>query len=280
LSRRLDVLADGAEDLPARQRTLRAKLEWSCHLLTPAEQVLFARMSVFAGGATLDAAEAVCGGDGVPDVLAAVSSLVEKSLLITDPGATDVPRVGMLHVVRAHAADLLADRGEAERLGERHARWFADLIEPADILSHDDAPRHWPLLKREVDNLLAAARWAAAGGDVDVLVALARRLWPWLAYAGRCGRCARRAARAAVATGDPRPACRRGRRSPRAPGRLRAGRHRAGGRDRPVDGGHPGAGRPRRRRAPRRGGTRSRRLRPLRTRGAPSAPADGSSVCS
>jgi predicted ATPase len=188
LSRRLDVLADGAEDLPARQRTLRATLEWSRHLLTPAEQALFARMSVFAGGATLDAAEAVCGGDAVPDVLAAVSSLVEKSLLITDPAATDVPRVGMLHVVRAHAADLLADRGEAERLGERHARWFADLIEPADILSHDDAPRHWPLLEREVDNLLGAARWAAAGGDVDVLAALARRFWPWLAYAGRVGR--------------------------------------------------------------------------------------------
>lgn len=93
----------------------------------------------------------------------------------------------MLHVVRAYAADLLADRGEGERLGDRHARFYADLIEPADILEHNDAPRHWTLLQREADNLLAAARWAAARSDVEVLAALARRLWPWLSYAGRGG---------------------------------------------------------------------------------------------
>jgi hypothetical protein len=93
----------------------------------------------------------------------------------------------MLHVVRGYAADLLTERGEAEHLGERHARFYADLIEPADIIAHNDAPRAWPLLAREADNLLAAARWAAARGDVEVLAALARRLWPWLSYTGRVG---------------------------------------------------------------------------------------------
>jgi predicted ATPase len=186
LAQRLDVLAGAAaDDLPARQRTLRATLDWSCQLLTPAEQALFARMGVFAGGATLAAVEAVCGEDTVPDVLDGVSSLLEKNLLVADADAE--PRVGMLHVVRAYAADLLGERGEAERLGDRHARFYADLIEPADILAHNDAPRFWPLLAREADNLLAAARWAAARGGVDVLAALARRLWPWLIYTGRVG---------------------------------------------------------------------------------------------
>ncbi|MGY1708567.1 ATP-binding protein [Geodermatophilus sp. SYSU D00758] len=185
LTERLDVLGGGADDLPARQRTLRATLDWSCRLLTPAEQALFARMSVFAGTATLEAVEAVCGDDTVRDVVDGVSSLLEKNLLGAD--ATDDPRVGMLHVVRAYAVDLLGERGEAERLRDRHARWYADLIEPADVLDHDDAPRHWSLLQREADNLLAAARWAAARGNVGVLAALARRLWPWLSYTGRVG---------------------------------------------------------------------------------------------
>ncbi|MGY1606867.1 ATP-binding protein [Geodermatophilus sp. SYSU D00700] len=185
LTQRLDVLGGGPDDLPARQRTLRATLDWSCRLLSPAEQALFARLSVFAGSATLPAVEAVCGDDTVPDVLGGVSSLLEKNLLVAD--VTDDPRVGMLHVVRAYAADLLQERDETERFGERHARWFAELVEPADILTHDDAPRSWPLLAREADNLLAAARWAAGRGAVDVVTALARRLWPWLIYGGRVG---------------------------------------------------------------------------------------------
>jgi predicted ATPase len=185
LTERLDVLGGGPGDLPARQRTLRATLDWSCRLLSPAEQALFARLSVFAGGATLQAVEAVCGDDTVPDVLDGVSSLLEKNLLVAD--AADDPRVGMLHVVRAYAADLLGERGETGRLGERHARWFVELIEPADILDHNDAPKSWPLLARESDNLLTAARWAAARGDIGVVAALARRLWPWLIYGGRVG---------------------------------------------------------------------------------------------
>ena len=183
LRKRLDLLAGGPDDRPARQRIVRATLDWSRQLLTPAEQSLFARMSVFAGGATLDAVEAVCGDDTVPDVLDGMSSLLEKNLLVVD--AADDPRVGMLHVVRAYAADLLVERGEASWLGDRHASWYADLIEPADILEHNDAPRHWPLLHREADNLLAAARWASACGDVGLLAVLARRLWPWLADTGR-----------------------------------------------------------------------------------------------
>ncbi|MGK5113016.1 ATP-binding protein [Geodermatophilus sp. CPCC 205506] len=186
LAQRLDVLAGGAAgDLPARQRTLRATLDWSCQLLTPAEQALFARLSVFAGGATLGAVDAVCGDDTVSDVLDGVSSLLEKNLLFAD--AADEPRVGMLHVVRAYATDLLNERNEAERLSDRHALFYADLIEPADIIAHNDAPGSWPLLTREADNLLAAARWVATRGDIGVLAALARRLWPWLIYTGRVG---------------------------------------------------------------------------------------------
>ena len=183
LTQRLDVLPGGAEDLPARQRTLRATLDWSHQLLTPTEQALFARMSVFAGGATLDGVAAVCGDDSVEDVVEVVSSLLEKNLLVAD--LADEPRVSMLHVVCAYAAERLDERGEAERLSSRHARWYADLIEPADVLTRNDAPQAWPLVAREAQNLFAAARWSAARGDVETITALARRLWPWLSYTGR-----------------------------------------------------------------------------------------------
>ena len=183
LTQRLDVLSGGAEDLPPRQRTLRATLDWSHQLLTPAEQVLFARMSVFAGGATLDGVDAVCGDGSVGDVVVVVSSLLEKNLLVAE--AADEPRVSMLHIVRAYAAERLGERGEVDSLSTRHARWYADLIEPADVLTRNDAPRAWPLLVREADNLFAAARWSAARGNVEVITALARRLWPWLSYTGR-----------------------------------------------------------------------------------------------
>ena len=100
----------GDRDLPDRQRTLRAAIDWSYELLAPPERTLLARLSVFAGGWTLEAAEAVCDAD-----LAALGSLVEKSLVQATDSPTGEPRFSMLETVRQYAFERLLAAGEAER---------------------------------------------------------------------------------------------------------------------------------------------------------------------
>src|SRR5207253_10945410 len=110
LDRRLVVLGGGPQDQPPRQRTLRAALDWSYELLSPAEQALFRRLGVFVGGFALDAVLEVCDADGLPgvDPLQAVESLAEKSL-VRHTGATggNEPRFGMLETVRDYALEQL-----------------------------------------------------------------------------------------------------------------------------------------------------------------------------
>ena len=118
LEHRLKALAGGARDLPARQQTLRGTIDWSYQLLDPAEQTLFARLGVFVGGCTLEAAEAVCNPDGaLPlEVLDALTSLVDKSLLRQHGDRTSTldsePRFGMFETVREYALERLAASGE------------------------------------------------------------------------------------------------------------------------------------------------------------------------
>ena len=121
------ALADGwAPDLPARQRTLRATLDWSHALLAPAEQTLFARLAVFAEGADLAAIEAI-GGDagGAPDdVLERLEALLRASLLRRETdGAGDV-RIGMLETIREYAAERLAASGEEDAIRSQHAAYY------------------------------------------------------------------------------------------------------------------------------------------------------------
>jgi hypothetical protein len=188
LTERLDVLADGADDLPERQRTLRTTIDWSYQLLNPAEQAVFTRISVFAGDTTLDAIEGTCGDHTIPDVLDTVSSLAEKSLVTTStPDPDGVPRIAMLQTIRKRARELLAQRGETEAVTARYIHWYADFCEPADVLTHNRAPRYWPALEPEIANLHAVAQWANAHADSGLLVSLARRLWPWLWTSGRVG---------------------------------------------------------------------------------------------
>ena len=119
LDRALEFLVGGAQDLPGRQRTLRATLEWSHGLLSEDEAALFARLAVFAGGWTLEAAEAVCGGDGL-DVFETLASLVDKSLVRPLRRPTGEPRFAMLETIREYAAELLEASGEAEAMRRRH----------------------------------------------------------------------------------------------------------------------------------------------------------------
>jgi tetratricopeptide (TPR) repeat protein len=156
LDRRLEFLA-GGRDLPDRQRTLRGAIDWSYQLLDPAEQGLFRRMSVFAGGATLAAVEAVCdpselGLDGVDGV----ASLHDKSLLLRVETAEEL-RVTMLETIREYGRERLADVGEEAEITARHTAFFVALAEQASSeLRGPDQQRWFAALDLELDNIRAA----------------------------------------------------------------------------------------------------------------------------
>lgn len=184
MTQRLDVLGEAAHDMPNRQRTMRATIEWSYRLLDPAERSLFVRCAVFSG-ASLEAIEAVGAGHPVTDPSTTVASLLDKSLLFADSTTGTTPRIRMLRTIREYATERLVESGEIDRCASLHARWYADLAEPADVLRHDDAVRHWPLLLAEQANLRTAAEWAIERRDYPLIVDLARRLWAWLRSTGQ-----------------------------------------------------------------------------------------------
>src|SRR5262249_43565319 len=143
IANRLDhavrLLVGGSRLAPARQQTLQATFEWSYGLLSEAEQRLFARLSVFSGGWTLAAAEEVCGDDArehaMPPppldrarILDLLAQLIDKSLVLSEPGGADELRYHLLEPVRQFAAECLVQQGAAAVLTERHARWFANLV--------------------------------------------------------------------------------------------------------------------------------------------------------
>src|SRR5262249_6010331 len=125
LERRLDMLT-GPRDVPARQQTLRATIDWSYGLLTADEQSLFARLAVFHGGCTPEAAEAVCATD---DVVGAIAALVDGNLLRRDEEPDGEQRFTMLETIRAYALERLEASGESEEIRGRHAHWFAAVDE-------------------------------------------------------------------------------------------------------------------------------------------------------
>jgi len=170
LEQRLPLLTSRARDLPERQRTLRGTIAWSHELLTPAEQRLFARLSVFRGGCTVEAAEAVAEAD--LDILA---TLVDKSLL-----RRREERFTMLETIREYAAERLEASGEADALRRRHADEFLTLAEKAEP-SLRGSPGPWlDRLESEHDNLRAAMDWLEASGESQLLLRLAgamSRFW-------------------------------------------------------------------------------------------------------
>jgi predicted ATPase/class 3 adenylate cyclase len=165
LSSQLKLLTGGARDLEARQQTMRATIAWSEQLLTPAQRVLFRRLAVFTGGATLEAVETVClTPDGVEpldlDALDGLSAMVDQSLVQQREEGGE-PRFGMLQVIREYALEQLDASGEAEALRQAHAGYFLTFVERGrrqftgpgyfDITVH---------MERELDNLRAALRWS------------------------------------------------------------------------------------------------------------------------
>jgi predicted ATPase len=177
LERRLPLLTGGARDLPARQRTLHDAIAWSYDLLTPHEQALFRQLAVFAGGWTLDAAEAVMDLNAEADLVDALSSLADKSLVWLDHRQSE-PRYRMLETVREFAWDSLQQAGEGDQLRARHAAWVRALAEQmTSAFAHGPVTPYWPTRTApEIDNVRAALTWVDATGDVDALVGLAGAL--------------------------------------------------------------------------------------------------------
>lgn len=184
LDRPEEVLGRGAANLPARQQSLNATLDWSHDLLTPGERVLFARMSYFAGGATLQAVEEVCSSEETGDVFEGVSALLENSLLVTTDVNAGEPRLGMLGMVRAYARRRLDERDEAGDVAVRHLAWCARLAEAADPTRSAGGHHRWPELEAEAADLRLAARFALAAGHLDRFSDLAHALLPWLWLSG------------------------------------------------------------------------------------------------
>jgi predicted ATPase len=166
LGARLDLLR-GGRDAEARHQTLRATVEWSYELLLPDEQKLFARLSVFIGGCTLESAESVAGTD-----LDTLQSLVEKSLVRRGEG-----RFWMLETVREYAEERLEESGELNAVRERHADHYLDFVEQADPqLQGPERVRWLDLLEVERENIRSAFDWARGVDATEVELRLATAL--------------------------------------------------------------------------------------------------------
>jgi non-specific serine/threonine protein kinase len=180
LTDRFRLLASGDRTALPRQQTLRALIDWSFDLLTPAERALLRRLAVFAGGFTLEAAEAVGSGGEVSadDALDLVTRLVEKSLVAFD---ADRDRYHLLETVREYAADRLRESGEEADVRGRHLRWALELAQQARTALVGPAQGEWlARLDSELENLLAAHAFcgeAAGGAEADLRLADGTKLY-------------------------------------------------------------------------------------------------------
>jgi predicted ATPase/Tfp pilus assembly protein PilF len=193
IAERLDhsfaLLTGGTRDAAPRQQTLRAAIDWSYDLLTDPERTLFARLSVFAGGFTLDAAEAVCGGDRIPpgELLDLLTHLVDKSLVVVEERRGEA-RCRMLETIREYAADRLAGSGEAEALGLRHAAHYLGIAEEAEPeLQGARQAAMMDRLEEEHDNLRAALRWLVARREGTLAARLGGAIWRFWQTRGYLG---------------------------------------------------------------------------------------------
>ena len=160
LDRPLDALSHGARDLPERHRTLRNALRWSFDRLSPTEQQVFAHLGLFAGGCTVEAAQAVVGAE--TDALAALEALSDASL-VQGHTAADAMRFTLLEVVREFALETLTAAGVLEAARRRHAAYFTALAEQAQAALNGPDQQHWVArLDTELPNLRAALRWCLA----------------------------------------------------------------------------------------------------------------------
>jgi non-specific serine/threonine protein kinase len=189
LDDRFNLLTLGSRAAPPRHQTLRAVLDWSYDLLSEPERVLFRRLSVFAGGFTLDTLELVCADEGEKDppgnsllpslLLDLLSRLVDKSLVMVEhrPGRV---RYQMLETIREYAREKLHGSNEANMLRDRHLDVFVELAERAEIKLRGSEQGQWlEYLDMEVDNLRAALEWSLAQNVQKGLSLAGALAWFW-----------------------------------------------------------------------------------------------------
>jgi non-specific serine/threonine protein kinase len=164
LDDQLKILVGGNRDLPVRQQTLRASLDWSYSLLAPLEQMIFRRLAVFSGGWTLAAVLAVCRSAALDEaeILEGLQALVTQSLVIVSAPAGSEPRYSMLEVIRQYAGEKMAEAGETTSLQKRHCQWVWELVQVAGehLWAGLDQPAWLALLEAEQANLRLALNWA------------------------------------------------------------------------------------------------------------------------
>lgn len=177
LDRALPLLADGARDLPERLQTMERTIGWSYDLLDPSRQALFRRLAVFAGGWTLEAAEAVGSGPGTAaeEVLGLLAGLVEQSLVVMD--ACETARYRLLEPVRQYAWNALEQSGEEGAVSRAHSAYFVALAER--LVPDDDSlpDGNMERLEADRDNFRSALAWLDRTGDCASFLRLAGRLW-------------------------------------------------------------------------------------------------------
>jgi predicted ATPase/transcriptional regulator with XRE-family HTH domain len=209
LEHRLELLVGGPLDLPLRQRAIRDTVAWSHDLLGPREQILFRRLSVFAGGWSLDAIENVAGSvDDVGDALDGISALVDQSLVVLERNRPD-PRYDMLDVVREYAAACLSGAGETEEIERRHALHYLVLSEAAEPhlirAGHQDWFRR---LDADRGNLRRGMAWTIDHGEAVLALRYTVALWRYWRQLGEFAEGRRWSNAALAVAGDAAPSLR------------------------------------------------------------------------
>ena len=182
LRNNLEVLTGGSAELPERQQTLRATLDWDYDLLTEAEKLIWRRLAVLSGGFSVTAALAIINMPGFPPsyIVDALESLVAKSLLTTQPSTQDNVRFSMLKTLREYAYSKLEEVGEANEVKDRHAAFFVAMAEEGSPHLRGAEQAKWlDIFTLEHDNLRAALRWAAQRGDHVLEMRLLAALAPF-----------------------------------------------------------------------------------------------------
>jgi predicted ATPase/DNA-binding CsgD family transcriptional regulator/Tfp pilus assembly protein PilF len=194
LSRSLTLLTGGMQDVPLRQQTLRATIEWSYDLLTPEERILFAWLAIFAGGGTLQAIEAIGNaGSNLPSILDGISSLVDKSLVERIERSGSDPRFGMLETIREYAAERLTASEEEPEMRYAHGAYYLTLAE--DLAAELRPSGHTTLrpmnqldtiarFEAEHDNFRRALEWALERGEAEIALRLSSALGGFLSLRG------------------------------------------------------------------------------------------------
>jgi predicted ATPase len=187
LDQALPLLTGGARDLPERQRTMRAAIEWSYQLLDESQRRLFNRLSVFRGGWGLDAAEALSAEDEHPEeVLDLLERLVEQSLVLAESGMEHDRRYRMLVPIREYADERLRQSSEEGAIRRAHADWYVSLAQQADREMWGNRHGLWPArLEAEYDNIRAALSWMVGESEVELGLRLTYALWKFTRSQGR-----------------------------------------------------------------------------------------------